>query len=115
MDILLERILSLVPPEHGGDKEFALSIGYKSGNVIADWKAGRSSSYKNKVQEISMVYNVSTEWLYGLSEQKEKSPAQTSEGRVSKDASLIKWFRSLPPEKQRAILIAQDGPIDAAD
>ena len=30
-----------------------------------------------------------------------------------KDARLLAWFRSLPPEKQQAILIAQDGPTDA--
>lgn len=28
------------------------------------------------------------------------------------DIRLLKWFRSLPPEKQRAILIAQDAPED---
>ena len=28
------------------------------------------------------------------------------------DMRLLKWFRSLPPEKQRAILIAQDAPED---
>lgn len=71
MDILLERILSLVPNRHGGDKEFALSIGYKSGNVIADWRAGRSKSYKGKVQEISRVYGVSVDWLCGNDDKKE--------------------------------------------
>lgn len=30
-----------------------------------------------------------------------------------KDKRLIDWFRSLPEEKQKAILIAQDGPEDA--
>lgn len=28
------------------------------------------------------------------------------------DMRLIHWFRSLPPEKQKAILIAQDAPED---
>ena len=41
MDILLKRILSLIPDRHGADAAFARSIGYKSGNVIADWRAGR--------------------------------------------------------------------------
>ena len=30
-----------------------------------------------------------------------------------KDKRLIEWFRSLPLEKQKAILISQDGPTDA--
>ncbi len=42
MDIMLQRILSLIPDRHGADAEFARSLGYKSGNVVADWRAGRS-------------------------------------------------------------------------
>ena len=45
MDIMLQRILSLIPDRHGADAEFARSLGYKSGNVVADWRAGRSGSY----------------------------------------------------------------------
>lgn len=47
-----------------------------------------------------------------------KEPATESDGLVQepllkwadKDVRLLKWFRSLPPEKQRAILISQDAP-----
>ena len=39
MDIMLQRILSLIPDRHGADAEFARSLGYKSGNVVADWRA----------------------------------------------------------------------------
>ena len=85
MDILLERILSLVPDQHGGDKEFALSIGYKSGNVIADWRAGRSKSYKGKVREISRVYGVSVDWLCGNDGKKEK---HSTNGEVLSKAKL---------------------------
>ena len=31
---------------------------------------------------------------------------------VDKDMRLLMWFRSLPPEKQKAILYAQDAPED---
>ena len=34
MDIMLQRILSLIPDRHGADAEFARSLGYKSGNVV---------------------------------------------------------------------------------
>ena len=53
MDIMLQRILSLIPDRHGADAEFARSIGYKTGNVVADWRAGRSNSYRNKLREIA--------------------------------------------------------------
>ena len=110
MEILLERILSLVPEKHGGDKEFALSIGYKSGNVIADWKAGRSFSYKNKVQEIAKVYNVSSEWLYGETDQKEK-PAPIAESEL--DNNIIKMLVSLTPEEFKQVDAFVQGLIAA--
>ena len=61
MDIMLKRILSLIPDRHGADAAFARSIGYKSGNVIADWRAGRSASYRGKLREIAAVCGVSVE------------------------------------------------------
>ncbi len=79
MDITLERILSLIPRKpdgaykHGAKKEFAVSIGYDSGDVISMWEKGTSSSYRLKLHEIAAKYNVSVEWLKG--ETDEKTPA----------------------------------------
>ena len=105
MEILLERILSLVPKKHGGDKEFALSIGYKSGNVIADWKAGRSFSYKNKVQEIAKVYNVSSEWLYGETDQKEKSPAPEGVELTDLQKEAMEFVKTMNEEQLRQFIM----------
>mgnify|MGYP000481253975 CR=1 FL=1 len=80
MDILLERILSLIPKkdngkfEHGALKQFASSIGLKSGNLISDWVNGRSKSYENYVYEISVKYSVSVEWLKGETDIKNPDP-----------------------------------------
>lgn len=74
MDIMLQRILSLIPKKpngdfvHGEKKKFAVSIGFKSGEIVSDWIAGRSDSYKNYLYEISQKYGVSVEWLRGNSE-----------------------------------------------
>lgn len=119
MDIVLERILSLIPRKpngefaHGSMKEFAQSIGYHGGETINMWINGSSKSYKKKLHEIASVYNVSIAWLRGETDEK-KPPAQGEE-LSERDIKLVKWFRSLPPEKQKAILVAQDGPTDAAD
>lgn len=84
MDIMLERILTLIPRKpdgkfvHGALKEFANTVGLKSGNLVSDWINGRSTSYKSYVYEISAKYNVSVEWLKGETDKKEKSP--TPEG-----------------------------------
>lgn len=71
MDIMLERILSLIPRKpdgkfvHGALKEFANTVGLKSGNLVSDWMNGRSTSYKGYAYEISAKYNVSVAWLRG--------------------------------------------------
>lgn len=81
MDIMLERILTLIPRKpdgkfvHGALKEFANTVGLKSGNLVSDWINGRSTSYKSYVYEISAKYNVSVEWLKGETDKKEKTPA----------------------------------------
>lgn len=106
MDIMLERILSLIPTKENGDfvhgekKKFAEKIGLKSGNVISDWIMGRSSSYANYIYKISAVYGVSVEWLNGESDQKEM-PTGKADGRWDTIKELLD---SLPKEKQDAIL-----------
>lgn len=93
MDIVLERILSLIPKKENGDfvhgekKKFAEQIGLKSGNVISDWIMGRSSSYPNYIYKISAVYGVSVEWLKG--ETDEKSPPPVGDGLSGTRKELI--------------------------
>ena len=101
MDITLERILSLIPKKadgkfvHGAKKEFAISIGYDSGDVISMWEKGTSSSYRLKLHEIAAKYNVSVEWLKG--ETDEKTPA------ADNGNERIPNFDKLTAENQRFI------------
>lgn len=88
---MLERVLSLIPKKengdfkHGAKKKFAVDIGFKSGEIISDWIAGRSKSYEGYLYQIAAIHNVSVEWLKGETEdsapagQKEKPPAQGGE------------------------------------
>ena len=76
MDVVLERILSLLPCGENGKivrgakKDFAQSIGYDSGDIVSMWIKGTSISYKNKLHEIAAKYHVSVEWLQGKTEDK---------------------------------------------
>lgn len=79
MDIMLERILSLIPKKENGDFKhgslaaFARPLGFKDGHIISDWIAGNSTSYSNYLYEISAKYGVSVAWLKGETDEK-KSP-----------------------------------------
>lgn len=85
MDETLKRILSLLPKKddgsfvRGSKKEFAQSLGYDSGDIVSMWIKGSSSSYKTKLHEISMKYNVSVDWLEGKTD--EKNPPRRPVGQ----------------------------------
>ena len=102
MDITLERILSLLPRKpdgsyvHGAKKEFAESIGLKGGNLVSDWEAGRVTSYRNYLYEISDKYNVSVEWLKGETDIKEKAASQMGD-------DFSRMFAQLTPQNQDLI------------
>lgn len=114
MNITLERIATLIPKDddgefkHGAIKDFAVSIGYKSGNIVSMWFNGDSDSYKKKLHEIASVYNVSVEWLKGETDKKEKSP--TPEG-VELDPETIElreiWAGADKEEREALLAMAK--------
>ena len=101
MDIVLERILSLLPKKpdgkfvRGSKKEFAQSIGYDSGDIVSMWINGSSASYNGKLHEISAKYGVSVEWLRGETDEKEKPALKESE----LDSELINRLCQLSKEE----------------
>lgn len=113
MDIVLERILSLIPRKpdgkfvHGAVKDFALGLGLKSGNIVSDWIAGRSCSYLTYVYQVSSKYGVPIEWLLGKTDQKEKDP--TENGEVYEEIGpykrqLLEAVADMTPEEMAVLL-----------
>lgn len=81
--------------------------------TLSTWKTGTNKPRLSTLKKIADYFGVSVEYLMGETSQKEKL---APEGELdAKDQRLINWFRSLPPEKQKAILSLGDGPEDAAD
>ena len=110
MDIVLERILSLIPKKENGDfkhgalKEFANSVGLKSGNLISDWTSGRSNSYKNYVYVIAEKYNVPIAWLTGETDIKEKAAPVSGNDFSLDEIEFLKAVDLLNPAMQRAMV-----------
>ena len=109
MDIMLERILSLIPKDddgkyvHGAKAEFAKSIGYNDGAIVSMWIKGTSTSYKNKLHEIAEKYGVSVNWLRGETDDPgiKEAPATEGEGL---DGKIAQFIRSASAEELTEIL-----------
>lgn len=112
MDIVLERILSLIPkgPDgkyvHGAKTKFAKKIGYNDGAIVAMWENGSSISYNKKLYQIAEEYNVSVEWLQGKTEDKsiKEPPDPKIEGVSDAKKALLGAIDSLSDEQCRKLL-----------
>ena len=104
MDVVLERILSLLPCGENGKivrgakKDFAQSIGYDSGDIVSMWIKGTSISYKNKLHEIAAKYHVSVEWLQGKTEDKsiKETPDPKIEGVSAEAQEILDYMSAFP-------------------
>lgn len=105
MDIVLERILSLIPkgPDgkyvHGAKTKFAKKIGYNDGAIVAMWENGSSISYNKKLYQIAEEYNVSVEWLQGKTENKsiKETPDPKIEGVSAEAQEILDYIRDATP------------------
>lgn len=112
MDIMLTRILSLIPKKpdgkfvHGALKEFANKLNLKSGNVVSDWMNGRSTSYISYVYQIADIYNVSVEWLKGETDDPsiKKAPGINAEGVSEARKALLDAVDGLTDEQCEKLL-----------
>lgn len=88
---------------------------------ITEVRNGKASFDDKEISILAQVLSTSSAYLLGKTDdpapdgEKGKPAPDTVSGLCEKDQRLLKWFRSLPPGKQKAILVAQDGPEDAAD
>ena len=108
MEVMLERVLSLIPKKpdgkfvHGAKKDFSKNIGAPE-NIVSDWISGRSSSYKNYAYQISAKYGVSVEWLRGETDEKEKLASE----EAGFHPTLEDWINAIDRmsrEEMRAVM-----------
>lgn len=94
-------------------KDLASRLGIAP-NTLSQYETGKREPDFETLKRIADALDTSTDYLLGREDTKKEPPAQSKEFS-ERDIRLVKWFRSLPPEKQKAILIAQDGPAETAD
>lgn len=92
----------------------AAEIGFKSTGTVTGWKDGKIP-YERNLKKIAEYFGVTVDYL--LNAEKENPTAQGDgvDTITEKEVRMLKWFRSLPEEKLRAILISQDAPKDLLD
>lgn len=78
-----------------------------STSAISQWNNGKTIPSNRSIKKAADHFGVS---VTDLLDDDEKTPAAQGDGLPEKDARLLAWFRSLPVEKQKAILTAQDAP-----
>lgn len=92
----------------------ATGIGKSS---ISTYLSGSYIPKQRNIYKIAEALDVSVTWLmgYDVSMGREKPTPDTESGLSDKDIRIAKWFNSLPPETQKAILTLGDGPKDLAE
>lgn len=76
MDIMHERVLSLIGTKRGSGQELVKALGL-SKNTVTEWKSGRSKSYTKYAPQIAAYYGVSLDWLSGATDDKEQKNIPT--------------------------------------
>lgn len=101
MDIVLERVLSLIPKDksgkyvHGEKAKFAKSIGYNDGSIVSMWENGSSVSYTKNLHQIASTYNVSVEWLEGKTDDPAIKKERPADGEALNVDEWIKKARTM--------------------
>ncbi len=115
MDDVLARVLSLIPKKengdykHGAKADFCRSIQIKP-QTLSDWINGRSTSYKDKIYQISAVYGVPVEWLQTG---KEMFKRQYKETAKLDDAVAVRERLRSSPELKILFDTTEDAPASA--
>ena len=89
----------------------------KSRGYLSEMLANGRDLPEHMLADVASLLGVTVDDLRGDTED-EKKPTAQGDGLsefTEKEAAILKWFRSLPEEKRRAILIAQDAPKELLD
>lgn len=81
-------------------------------NAVSKWECGRVEDIPtSKIKALANLFGVQPSYLID----DEVEQPTVSDGLTDKDIRLVEWFRSLPEEKQKAILSLGGAPENLAE
>lgn len=81
----------------------ALTLGIKPPSV-SNWESGKTQPTMDNLIELARLYNVTTDYLLGLSDSAVAENDGTDAAEEEKEEVLIRGFRILPVDVQQEIL-----------
>ena len=106
----LTKIIFLMNERNYDNQMLATALGLNR-QVVTDWKAGRSKSYKKYIYQIAEIFGVTVNYLLGKEEseleEKEKSNPEI-EGLDEYEKKLLNAFRQTTIDGKLRILNAVD-------
>ncbi len=99
--VIIDRIEELMK-EKGVKVQFLCGLINANRSKIYDWKRGKSTPTPQELEILADYFNVSVEYLMGLTDKKNK-PADFGELTLEEE-EYIKLFESLSEERQREVL-----------
>lgn len=91
--------------------EFYKESGISSA-LLSQWNTGAQNPTPPKLAAAAKALGKPIEYLAVGEEDIKKAAPSNGDELSDRDSRLLMWFRSLPEEKQKAILISQDAPKD---
>ena len=106
-----QRLQSLMLERGYTMYRLAALIGCKQ-TTIKNWLEKDMMPQPLYFQKLTEIFDVSVEYLKGETDDREhkNTAVPKDDGLSDKDARLLAWFRSLPPEKQKEVLYDAGAP-----
>ena len=99
-----DNFLKLCEKANKSPNAVGADLGYSSGSITA-WKQGRVPKWAT-ISKISDYFGVSTDYLLGNTDQKEKTTNLEEKGR---QAEFVDLFSRLTPEQQKMLMAQMKG------